>query len=73
MNNLLIILGLFILLPLLGCNQALKRAVTDMEASKQAYKNCLEQNYEDTTRCDTLREIFEVDVEAYKIINDELY
>ena len=66
-------LSLIILLPLLGCNKALERAAMDMENSKQAYKNCLDQNYEDTARCDTLKEIFEVDVEAYKIIRDDLY
>lgn len=58
---------------LVGCNPALNRAASDMESSKQAYKACLEQNQEDTSRRDTLRTVYEVDVQNYKLIRDELY
>lgn len=69
----LLLLGTIFALSLTGCNAALNRAATDMEGSKQAYKACLEQNQEDTSRCDTLRTIYEVDVDNYKVIRDELY
>jgi len=71
--NKLVLLCVIFALSLISCNPALKRAATDMESSKEAYKSCLEQNQEDTSRCDTLRTVYEVDVQSYKVIRDELY
>jgi hypothetical protein len=71
--NKLLLSGAIFALSLISCNAALNRAATDMESSKAAYKACLEQNQEDTSRCDTLRAIYEVDVQNYKVIRDELY
>ena len=72
MNKLLLLCMIFAL-SLISCNPALNRAASDMESSKGAYKACLEANQEDTSRCDTLRTIYEVDVQNYKVIQDELY
>jgi hypothetical protein len=72
MNKLVLLGGIFAL-SLISCNAALNRAATDMESSKTAYKACLEQSQEDTSRCDTLRTVYEVDVQNYKVIRDELY
>jgi hypothetical protein len=71
--NKLVLLCVIFALSLISCNPALKRAATDMESSKEAYKSCLAQNQEDTSRCDTLRTVYEVDVQSYKVIRDELY
>ena len=71
--NKLLLLSVIFALSLIGCNPALNRAVGDMETSKEAYKSCLEQSHEDTSRCNTLRTIYEVDVQNYKVIRDELY
>ena len=71
--NKLLLLCLIFALSLISCNPALNTAATDMESSKEAYKSCLEQNQADTSKCDTLRTIYEVDVQNYKVIRDELY
>lgn len=69
----LLLSGVIFALSLISCHPALNRAASDMESSKAAYKACLEQNQQDTSRCDTLRAIYEIDVQNYKVIRDELY
>jgi hypothetical protein len=71
--NKLLLLSVIFALSLVSCSPALNRAASDMESSKEAYKACLEQNQKDTSQCDTLRAIYEVDVDSYKVIRDELY
>lgn len=71
--NRLLLFGVIIALSLISCNPALKRAASDMESSKETYKSCLIQNQDDTSKCDTLRAVYEVDVHNYKVIRDELY
>lgn len=50
-----------------GCGIAAKvRARDDMEASKAAYKRCLEQNPNDPSKCEGLKRAFEADLKAYR-------
>lgn len=71
--NKLLLLGFVFALGIVGCNPALKRAASDMESSKEAYKSCLQENQTDTSRCDTLKTIYQVDIHSYKVIRDEMY
>jgi hypothetical protein len=71
--NKLFLLSVIFALSIVGCNAALNKAASDMESSKAAYKACLEQNQTDTSRCDTLKAIYQVDIHSYKVIRDELY
>ena len=50
-----------------GCGVASKvNARNDMEASKMAYKRCLEQNPNDPSKCEALRRAYEADMQAYR-------
>ena len=71
--NKLLLLGVIFALSIVGCNAALNKAATDMESSKEAYKACLQENQTDTSRCDTLKTIYQVDIHSYKVIRDEMY
>jgi len=72
MNKLLLLSVIFVL-SIIGCSPALNRAASDMESSKAAYKACLQENQTDTSRCDTLKTIYQVDIHNYKVIRDEMY
>jgi len=43
-----------------------KNARIQMDESKQAYKNCLHDNPNDTQKCDALEKAFKADLEAYR-------
>ena len=71
--NKLLVLSVIFALSIVGCNPALNRAASDMESSKAAYKACLQENQTDTSRCDILKTIYQVDIHNYKVIRDEMY
>ena len=50
-----------------GCGITAKvRARDDMEASKAAYKRCLEQNPDNPSKCESLKRAYEADLKAYR-------
>ena len=50
-----------------GCGIAAKvRARNDMENSKTAYKQCLQQHLNDLEQCEGLKRAYEADLKAYK-------
>ena len=43
-----------------------------MLQSKNAYQACLRQNPEDLKKCQGYKEIYETDLQTYKVISDDL-
>jgi hypothetical protein len=43
-----------------------------MLESKKAYQACLKQNPEDVQKCQGYKEIYEVDLQTYKVISNDL-
>jgi len=64
-------LCLFCILFLLSCAQLYPEmnALDQMQKSKQAYKNCLQENPSETQKCDALEKAFVADLEAYRSIS----
>ena len=57
------------LLVLAGCGSiARHEARNEMEQSKAAYKECLRNHPADTSACGALREVFEVDLRAFRAL-----
>ena len=56
------------LLVLAGCGRLVAEQQTrsEMQASKAAYTDCLRGDPQDISVCETLRLIYEADLEAYK-------
>jgi len=63
-------LCLFCILFLLSCAylDPEMNALGQMQESKQAYKECLYANPDDTQKCDALEKAYVVDLEAYRSI-----
>jgi len=59
-----------------GCAGSLlvqsKEARHAMLQSKNAYQACLRQNPEDLKKCQGYKEIYETDLQTYKVISDDL-
>jgi hypothetical protein len=61
----LMALGLLpVMLSLLGCGGAPR--LSSLESSKTAYMRCLEQNPDDPSRCDALRQAYEADMRVFQ-------
>jgi hypothetical protein len=62
----LMALGLLsVMVLLMGCGAA-PRLSSGLESSKAAYMRCLEQNPDDPSRCDALRQAYEADVRVFR-------
>ena len=60
-------------LMLSGCAVAAKvRARDDMEASKAAYKRCLQEHPDDPSKCEGLRQAYEADLKAFRATSHAL-
>jgi|AntAceMinimDraft_16_1070373.scaffolds.fasta_scaffold04618_10 hypothetical protein len=51
-----------------GINGARRRAASDIEVSKKDYKDCIRQNPGNPSECETLRLLYEADLEAVQAI-----
>ncbi len=55
------------LILIMGCGTGEQaRARNAMEVSKAAYENCLKQNPQDPDKCESLKRIYEADMNAYQ-------
>jgi hypothetical protein len=60
------------LTALTGClDVARVKSSSDLENSKAAYKKCLEQNPDAPMKCETLKKIYEADLEAYNALKSQ--
>ncbi len=59
-----------VLLVLSGCALAARdRARNDLEQSKAAYKECLQQHPDDASACEVLQKIYEADLQALRALS----
>ena len=59
---------------LFGCGgvAAIRTMRNDMENSKAAYTQCLQQHPNDLSQCEELRRIYEADLKAYRALCDAI-
>ncbi len=62
-----------VLIVLSGCavaaGLARERARNDLEQSKAAYKECLQQHPDDASACEVLQKIYEADLQALRALS----
>ncbi|MDY0188998.1 MAG: hypothetical protein RBR16_13860 [Syntrophus sp. (in: bacteria)] len=57
-----------------GCGIAAKvRARNDLEASKAAYKRCLEAHPDDPSTCEALKQAYKADLKAYSATSGDIH
>ena len=70
------VLAICLVLLLAGCWAGLitesREAKHKMLESKNAYQTCLRQNLENIQKCKGYKEIYEIDLRTYNVINDDL-
>jgi hypothetical protein len=65
MHRKIMALGLlWVMASLNGCGAA-NLGLRGLDSSKAAYMRCLEQNPEDPSKCDALRQAYEADLRAF--------
>lgn len=58
-----------VLIVLAGCGVvASNRARNDLEQSKAAYKQCLQQHLDDASACEALQKIYQADLQVFRAL-----
>ncbi len=58
-----------VLIVLAGCAAVARdKARNDLEQSKAAYKECLQQHLDDASACEALQKIYEADLQALRAL-----
>lgn len=64
-----VLASLILFLAFCGCtNSRFYQAKLRMDQSEAAYRNCLQINPHDPTKCETERQLWAIDVERYRVV-----